>query len=265
MPRPSSCLRGTSNRTMVAARGAMASLHAVIFWALCVLPGGQVAAQVRAGADPELAVDGVFLPPDRTAKRRLEAAGELLEQERYGEAVRLLGGLLANPEDYFYRPSPAEPVYRSLKAEASRLIAALPTAGRESYELEYGARARQVLQEALKGGDANELENVARQFFFTDAGQDATFLLGRHHLDHARPAAAAMCFERLRQLGAASQRLEPALSLSLANSWLRAGEPERARSAILKLKRSMPRAEVTLGGKTVKLFRDDEQAANWLT
>ncbi len=246
----------------------MATLGAAFFFAPSPLPGGRLMAQVKVapgGADADLAIDGVFLPPDRTAKRRLEAAQELLDKERYGEAVRLLGGLLENAEDFFYRPAANEPVYRSLKAEASRLIAALPGAGRESYELEYGARARQMLKAALGQGDAGALENVARQFFFTTAGQEATFLLGRHHLDHGRPAAAAMCFERLRELGVASDRLEPALSLSLTVSWLRAAQPERARSALLRLKRSSGGAEVAVGGKAVRWFGDDAQAAAWMT
>ena len=39
----------------------------------------------------ELSLDGVFLPPDRQAKRRLELARELIEERRYGEAVLLQG------------------------------------------------------------------------------------------------------------------------------------------------------------------------------
>ena len=67
-------------------------------------------------------------------------AQDMLGERRYGEAVRLLGTLLESSEDFFFKPDPAEPVYRSLKAEAGRMIAALPDAGRQSYELQYGAR-----------------------------------------------------------------------------------------------------------------------------
>ncbi len=91
--------------------------------------------------DDELGLDGVFLPPDRTAKRRLELAQELLGERRFGEGVRLLGALLENAEDFFFKPAADEPVYRSLKAEAGRLIAELPAEGRASYELQFGARA----------------------------------------------------------------------------------------------------------------------------
>jgi outer membrane protein assembly factor BamB len=213
--------------------------------------------------DDELALDGVFLPPDRTAKRRLETAGQMISERRYGEAVRLLGSLLENSEDFFFKPDAGQPVYRSLKAEAGRMIANLPDAGRESYELQYGARARGMLKEAVKRGSLTELAEISRQFFFTAAGQEATFLLARQHLDENRPMAAALCFERLLE-GRAGQRLEPALSLSLATCWLRAGKPEKARSALLRLKRSMPGAEVAVAGKSIKLFSDDSKAAAWI-
>ncbi|MGD9723397.1 MAG: PQQ-binding-like beta-propeller repeat protein [Pirellulales bacterium] len=226
-------------------------------------PAPQALAQAGQN-DPDLLLDGVFLPPDRTAKRRLESAEEMIGERRYGEAVRLLGGVLENGEDFFFKPDPAESVFKSLKADAGRLIAELPEEGRQSYELQFGARARTMLQEAVASGKASNLADVARQFFYTAAGQEATFLLGRHHLDHNRPTAAALCFERLRKTPAARERLEPVLSLSLAVCWLRAGNPEQATSALLRLKRAQPGAEVTIGGKTVRLFADDAQAAAWL-
>ena len=117
---------------------------------------------------------------------------------------------MARPCDFWVRcwkipkissssPTADEPVYRSLKAEAGRLIATLPAEGRESYELQFGARARQMLKQAVERGNVAELADLSRQFFFTQAGQEATFLIGRHHLDQNRPLAAALCFERLRE------------------------------------------------------------------
>jgi len=221
---------------------------------------------LRADPRPEddLSLDGVFLPPDRTAKRRLESAQQMIDDGRFGEAVRLLGTLLENAEDYFFKPNAEESVYRSLKAEAGRLIAALPTEGRQSYELQFGSRARQMLKQAAQNGNLTELAEVSRQFFFTQAGQEATFLLGRHHLDQNRPLAAALCFERLRALGRASDSLEPVLSLSLATCWLRAGKPDKAREALVLLKRTHPGAEVVLAGKSMKLFANESQALAWL-
>jgi outer membrane protein assembly factor BamB len=226
---------------------------------LRVVPG----AMVQAG-DEESALDGVFLPPDRQIKRRLELAGEMIEAERYGEAVRLIGSLLEGPEDFFYKPDPDQPVFSSLKAEAGRLLAKLPPAGRESYELQFGARARQQLQEAAAAGDLSAVADVSRRFFYTQAGAEATYLIGRHFLDQNRPQAAAVCFERILELPEAAARLEPALSLSLATCWLQAGKPDLAVQALVAFRSRFPAGRVKLGGKDVPLFAGEGQALAWM-
>ena len=68
----------------------------------------------------------------------------------------------------------------------------MPREGRELYELQYGARARQMLDEALEAGDMERLAEVSRRFFHTRAGYQATFLLGLYHFDHGRPMAGAL-------------------------------------------------------------------------
>jgi outer membrane protein assembly factor BamB len=217
-----------------------------------------------ARGDDELSLDGVFLPPDRTAKRRLDTAQQMLEDRRFGEGVRLLGSLLENAEDFFFKPNPEQPVYRSLKAEAGRLIAAMPNEGRDSYELQFGARARQMLKQAALAGNLADMAEVSRRFFFTQAGQEATFLFARHHLDQNRPLAAALCLERLRETSSARARMEPVLSLTLATCWLRSGKPDKAKETLVRLKRSNGGAEIILGGKPVQLFTSDAQALAWM-
>ena len=219
--------------------------------------------QQQTGADEDL-IEGVFLPPDRTAKRRLELAKEMTDGKRYGEAVRYLGSLLDSADDYFFRPEAGESVFRSLKAEAGRLIAALPAEGRESYELQFGARARRMLDDAAASGDPAALAEVSRRFFYTKAGAEAALLLARNHLDHGRPLAAALLLERLQSTSDAAARFEPMLSLYLASSWLRAGMPERAQVALIALKNQRPQAELRIGGKPAKWFHDDSQALAWL-
>jgi hypothetical protein len=209
-------------------------------------------------------LDGVFLPPDRQVKRRLEVADEMIGEERFGEAVRLLGSLLEGPEDFFFKPDPDQPVFRSLKAESGRLISKLPAAGRESYELQFGARAKQMLQEAAAAGDLVRIADVSRRFFYTQAGAEATFLLGRHYLDQNRPLAAVMCFERLLAVPDSAARLEPALSLSLATCWLRAGKPDKAVGILAEFRRKFSGGEVQLAGKPVPLFAGEGQALAWM-
>ena len=228
-----------------------------------VPPGGAIrnAAQVR---DDELGLEGVFLPPDRQAKRRLEVAGELIGEERFGEAVRLLGSLLESPEDFFFKPDADGPVYRSLKAESGRLLGGLPAEGRESYELQFGSRARRMLKEAAAAGDLAQVSEVSRRFFHTQAGAEATYLLGRHYMDQNRPLAAAMCFDRLREVPQAAAPLEPALSLSLATCWMRAGKPDEARKTLGEFRRTYRSAQVSLKGEPVKLFAGEAQSLAWL-
>ena len=213
--------------------------------------------------DDDLAIDGVFLPPDRASKRRLENAQQLLAEGRSGEAVRLLSAVLEASEDYFYKPNADQPVYRSLKAEAARVLSSLSGDARQAYELQSGARARQMLKQSAASGNLNELAEVSRRFFSTQAGWEATFVLGRKHLDENRPLAAAMCFERLCEVREAQSRLEPALSLSLAAAWMRADRPTRAKEALARLKRTYPKSEVIVAGKPVKLFASDETALTW--
>ncbi len=228
-----------------------------------VPPRAAIGAMAQAG-DEESVLDGVFLPPDRQLKRRLEVADEMIGEQRYGEAVRLLGALLEGPEDFFFKPAADQPVFSSLKAEAGRLLAKLPAEGKASYDLQYGARGKQMLAEAVAKGDLSAIAEVSRRFFFTQAGAEATFLLGRHFLDQNRPQAAAMCFERLALVPEAAARLEPALSMSLATCWLRAGKPDQAIKTLVAFRGKYPHGEVKIAGKPVRLFAGEGQALAWL-
>ncbi|HTU26910.1 MAG TPA: PQQ-binding-like beta-propeller repeat protein, partial [Pirellulales bacterium] len=215
-------------------------------------------------AENDEVIDGVFLPPDRTAKRRLEAAEEMIGEGRFGESVRYLGSLLEGSEDFFFRPDGSGTVYRSLKAEAGRLIAGLPADGRESYELQFGAKARRMLEAALARGNQAELAEVSRRFFYTQAGSEASLLLARQHLDGGQPLAAALLFARLHETPDLGKRFEPTLSLYLATAWLRAGMRDRAQAALLALKQQWNQGPVRVAGEPVKLFDNDAQSLEWL-
>ncbi len=212
--------------------------------------------------DKEAVDQNVFSRPDRISVQRLTKAEQLIEQGRYAEAVRHLGIILETTEDFFL-PGNA-PVRRSLRLEAQGLLGRMPRAGRDLYELEYGARARQMLGEAAVAGDPAGLAEVSRRFFHTRAGYEATLLLGLYHLDHTSPLAGALTLQRLQEVSAAAD-FEPALSLSLATCWLRAGMPDKARQTLTRLKIRRPGATVQIGGKPVPLFSEDSHALDWLT
>ena len=206
----------------------------------------------------------LFLPPDRGTVRKLTQSKELIDKGRLGEAVSLLGEILSEPEDYFFRPDSRSPTYRSLKSEAERLIGRLPRKGRELYELQYGAQARKLLDEALASGKLDQLAEASRRFFHTDSGCQATLLLGLDHFDHHRPLAGAIVLQRLRDECRSGEKLEPTLSLTLAACWLQAGESDKARESLLSLKRRSPATRVSVGGREVPIFDDDAKAVEWL-
>ena len=135
--------RGRSLLKLVVSAAVLAALMpcAAPAQVLLQVPGGQIRVKVGGAAeDAAESAEGVFLPPDRSVLQQLSKAKELLAQQRYGEAVRYLGAILDGPEDYFFQPDKDEPIHRSLKAEAQRLIGEMPRKGRELYELQYGAR-----------------------------------------------------------------------------------------------------------------------------
>ncbi len=179
-----------------------------------------------AAADEEVA-ENVFLPADRHTLQKLADARKLLAEGRFGEAVRYLGDILEGPEDFFFQPEKNSAIHRSLKAEAQRLIGQMSREGRELYELQYGARARRMLAEALTTGDVGVLAEVSRRFFHTRSGYQATFLLGLHHFDHGRPLAGALTLQRLREAGPYVEEMEPGWSLTMAACWIQAGVPEK--------------------------------------
>ncbi|MEX0936381.1 MAG: PQQ-binding-like beta-propeller repeat protein [Pirellulales bacterium] len=207
---------------------------------------------------------GAFLPTDRGATRRLEQAQELLQQERYTEAVRFLGSILESDEDLFFNPDESKSNFRSLKSEATRILGELPARGRETYELQFGARAENLLNESLSAADVAGLANVSRQYLHTPAGYQATLLVGMHHLDHVRPLAAALSFQQLLDAPQAAAKFGPALSVMAAHAWNQAGMPERAVDVLSELKERNPQAKFELAGTNVELFADGADPLAWL-
>ena len=170
--------------------------------------------------------------------RKLLDARKLLDEERFGEAVRNLGSILAARDDSFYQRDKNSSISRSLKAEAQRLMAGLPAEGREAYEMQFGAQAGKLLEEALATGNPQGLAEASRRFFWSRSGQQATFLLGQYFLSRGQPLAGALTLRRLQEAGHTADEFEPALSLALATCWLRAGETNEVRRALSRIEQA---------------------------
>ncbi|MBM4094308.1 MAG: hypothetical protein FJ276_33605, partial [Planctomycetes bacterium] len=251
-------------------------------WLLLVLTcaaglgGRPAAAQIeRPGGDVEQ-VTSIFPPAPRALRQQLARARKALEEQRYDEAVDRLGQLLASPQtgvdkaeqaaeqDYFLGDSNEPGTQVSLKSEAQRLLGAMPPKGRELYELKFGADARQWLESAMERQDVEELVEVTRRYFHTNAGYEATMLLGRYHLDQGQPLAAALRFQLLLTSPHATAAYDPELSVLLATCWLLAGMPDRAREALAGIKQRSPDAAIRVGGQRVAIFADERESLGWL-
>ncbi len=207
---------------------------------LVMVPGA--VAQADAKPNEELP----FYVADREAGQRLARARQLIEEGQFAPALRVLDAILADGEDRSFQPEIGRPLYLSLRIEAQRLLGLLPEEGRRAYELLVGNEARRELEEAVAAGEPGRLEQIARRYLPSAAGQEAALLLGAHLLDSGRPLAAAIVLSALREHDH-ERRFEPVLSLRIAHSWLLAGMPQEARGALQQMK--PPREGFdTLGG-----------------
>lgn len=207
----------------------------------------------------EQGVDGVFLPVDRQTAQALEQAKDLLAEGQVADAVIALDQILNRPEDFFFKPDPNQTVHRSVKAEAQRLIGTLTDEQRETYELQFGTAAQQLLNEATQTGRMERLSEVVRRYFHTKAGYEAALVLAKDHLDHGRPLAAALLVERLRSSPAAAEQYEPQLSVLLATCWLRAGMTDKAKATLAAAGQSFGNRRLQLAGQRIDLRSDADQ------
>ena len=234
--------------------------------ALAAVPPGDVAGQFRRSSSDakDQDAENVFLPPDRSVLQQLARAKQMLADEEYAEAAHLLDKILEEEEDSFYQADKNSLHHRSLKAEAQRLIGAMPDRGLQTYRLKFGAAAKMHLGEALAAGDIDGLAFVSRRYFHTDSGYEATLLLGLDHLNRARPLAAALTLQRLQDTARNIERFEPTLSLATAVAWIQAGVPDKAQDGLVKLKDRTQQKTIVLGGKQVPLFTEKVKALDWL-
>ncbi|MCO6459252.1 MAG: PQQ-binding-like beta-propeller repeat protein [Pirellulaceae bacterium] len=216
------------------------------------------------GEEAEPAVPPGQAPAERALVRQLDEARERMSQGSFGEAAQLLGGLVADDQEALYQPERLRPIWRGLRSEAERMLGELPAAGLESYELQFGPEARELLDAALAARDAQGLERVGRAYLHTQAGREATYLLGSDYFDRGQPLRAALCLERVWRQAGHRADFEPSLSLKLAASWLQAGQPQRCQEVLVLLRAQRGTGTLDLGGGRLDLFEQPERAVGWL-
>ena len=222
------------------------------------------------------AYNSVFQMPERTLLQHLSRAKRAIDEDRYSDAVIELGALLNSPylvsrtesngesQDYFVGPVGETGTRRSIKGEAQRLLGSMPRQGRALYELQFGSDARALLDRAVRDQSMEDLNEVIRRYFHTEAGYEAMVLLGRLQLDRGRPLAAALCFKRVLESPAAAPKYEPSLSVLLGACWVYSNMPDLAVATMAQLKRRFPTAAVELATGSREMLPESSEALVWL-
>jgi len=203
--------------------------------------------------------DALSIPTDRRSQQSINAAQDLIKEEKWGEASTLLQKLLESKEDIFVEverrtkgPDGKEKVTRqrtSLRVEANRLLGTMPAQGLAFYELQNGARAKADLAQAKQTGDRQLLAVVAQRYFHTAAGAEATELLGTYRLDRGDYRMAALYFERLLSHYLAD-KLTPVTLFKAALAFRCTGDQAKADGVWKQLTKKDPRG-LTLGDQQV--------------
>ncbi len=191
------------------------------------------AMEVKGGApkekDPTEFSDAISLPKDNQLKSKIEAAGQYIKVEDYVVATKTLQKLVELPEDKFAQlprkgvDGKESLVWTSVRAEANRMIANLPPKGLEFYKMSYGPEANKLLKEARETSNVGLLAQVMRVYLHTDAGGEATNLLGTYHLDRGNFVPAGLCFERLLNR-AGADKLSPVTLFKAAYAFHQSGD-----------------------------------------
>lgn len=236
----------------------------VRFLVVVALTGRELAfAQFSIQQDPPATAE--FPPPPREQRQLLSRAQRAIDDREYSVAVEMLFGLLQQPdsEDFFLEAEGKPVIHQSVKRRAQEILGSMPAAGREILELKLGKDARRDLDQAIQAADIDAVRQVARRYFHTQAGYQATYLLARYELDRHRALAATLYLKRLREAGGGSG-FEPELSLLYAVSLRNSGQSDAARQMLEELKLRQPRIEWRIAEQRVELPSDDTDLVTWL-
>ena len=206
--------------------------------------------------------------PNRAIAERIRRSQQLIERADYTRGLPLLQSAIDTldiSEDGFFNPNENDTThYLSLKAAARRLIETLPREGLKSYELQFGPKARQELNDAVAGHDLDLIASVERKYFGTRAGFEAADRLGNIYLDRSNPLAAALQFQRLRQSPLLPPNRRVALDVKTALAWLQARMPQQARATMKTLITDAQGARIKVAGREFVISATGEDPLNWL-
>ncbi|MGL6196702.1 MAG: PQQ-binding-like beta-propeller repeat protein, partial [Thermoguttaceae bacterium] len=212
----------------------------------------------------------LLLSPDRTALRPIEQAKQLIERDRLQDAVQLLGSVLEGNEDFFIEPDSLfkkeenatnkskskqdvvltdRTTTATLKKVAEGMIRDLPEEGRRLYTMQYEPLAKRLLNNAVDSCDVEQIEKVASKYFYTQAGQDAAFLLAMLHYEQGARGSATILFRRIAAESETLDPYEPTFSLTFAACEKSLGNEKNAVHILEDFFRRNPNPRIRLSGE----------------
>jgi hypothetical protein len=160
--------------------------------------------------DEENRAISLLMYRDRDRERLLYHAQNALEHGEVATALEHLQRILDLEEDLFvWRKSDGK--LASLRGEASRLIKNLDARGLASYERMVDADAQVLLKEAASKWDPQLYETVARRYFHTLYGFQATHWCATRWFDHGYFELAARAWESLESHPLHAARFTPSM------------------------------------------------------
>jgi outer membrane protein assembly factor BamB len=202
---------------------------------------------------------------DRDLALKFREVRRFVEKNELTTALGHLQAILDAKSDGFYADRDDRgAVRRSLKFSAERLLSSIVQRDRELYERLYGAPAKHLLDKSIAAGDLGGLQHVSRRYFYTRAGQDATYRLAAHYLDRDEPLMAAICFQRLRNVRQVDSRRRTMMALQLAVSQVRAKMPQAARATLDELRVEGKLDGFQVGDRTLAPFDAGRDSLDWL-
>ncbi len=207
----------------------------------------------------------VFTGVNRQQLRPLRLAEAAIKNQDYEQACLLIGEMLDDDElkDCLVPDDQQWGHAISLRHKALNLLGSMNDDQRSAYRDKYATRSKQLLEKAIDTRDYGAIEFVSQRYLYTDAGLEATMLLGHHWLNQGRPEMSANAFNKLLEIPRGQQLYDPELTLLSA---IASGLSQKEETAVSRLKRlkEMNVEKVTFFQREVPLYSRDEQPLEWL-
>ena len=223
-------------------------------------------AQLNLGRRGTRGRSSVFTGATRQVLRPIRLAEAAIAIEDYDRACQLLGDILADDAmaDCLV-PNETQWMYaKSLQQKAVELLGTLNEDQRQIYREKWTARASQMLDEAVDAADYEKIELVAQRFLYTDAGLEASMLIGHQHLNNGRPNLAGGMFEQVFETPKGRKKYAPDLNLLMAIAYALSSQDKLAVEQ-LELLKSSGIKEINFFDSQISIFQAGDDPLNWLT